>query len=110
MLAKLKALDDATLRQLNSAICDELRTRLARTQMAAARRFGYGELIQFYTRSGKLVTGRVERFNTKSISGMQVDAKTGRSTLGTWRAAPSMCTAYSIPVPRAPEGEGAGTF
>jgi hypothetical protein len=79
-----QALTADQLRQANRELVHILRFKDAQEQQAAARQFNVGDVVEFQSK-GRMVRIRVDRFNTKSLSGTVVGG------LATWRVAPSLC-------------------
>lgn len=100
---KIRAMDTASLRSLNNAIVHELRQRHAEEARKLAAAFRPGDLAQFTDKRGNRRLLRIEKFNTKTVSGVEVDRvtlKPGPIRMN-WRVSPSLLTRYVAAIPGA---------
>ena len=105
--AAIKGLPEATLRQFNSVLVSQLNAATRTKVQAAAAQFSRGDLASFVDKNGVRRTMRIERFNTKTVSGK--DTTTGMS----WRVSPGFLSLVGQhpTAPTAPiYGSNAGTF
>lgn len=77
-ITSCKTLDDC--RELSEA----LRERHRALTKAAAKSFARGSIVQFASRTGVIVTGKVTKINTKTVE--------VNSGITRWRVSPSMLT------------------
>jgi 23S rRNA-/tRNA-specific pseudouridylate synthase len=90
-MSALNGMSTEALRQLNQMVVGVLRQRYAQQSWEKARNFSVGQMVQFKDKYGRPVTMRVERINTKTVSGVATNPETGRKT--NWRVAPSYLSA-----------------
>lgn len=88
--AKLEALSTEQLRALNQQVVGVLKGRYTAAAMQKARQFRVGQQARFLSsKTYQYVTIRIDRINTKTVSGTELDA-TGRPTHRTWRVSPGL--------------------
>lgn len=83
-MSRLSSFSTEQLRNLNRAVCDEIRTRLANESYERACKFRVGQVVQFRDKQGKTRLIKVERINVKSVSGKEVGGYMN------WRVHPSL--------------------
>lgn len=90
----LNSLSTEELRVMNSNIVAILKTRSAETARTAAEQFRPGQIVQLVSgRTGRPIGFmRIERFNTKTVSGPEVTKEGQYIGIG-WRAHPSLLRA-----------------
>lgn len=82
---KLRTIDINVLRNLNTAICAEIRFRNTQRQSQAAMQFRVGQVVQFENRNGGMTQIRISRINTKTLTGREVNGPRE------WRVSPTLC-------------------
>jgi hypothetical protein len=102
---ELDKLSTEDLRALNHLVVGILRDRAAMRQVQAGRDFYIGQIAAFEHR-GREVLFRIDRINTKTLSGPQVD-ELGNLTGRKARAAPTLCRPIQLSVPALEEEEPA---
>jgi hypothetical protein len=90
-------LPEATLRQLNSVLVAKINSLHRAKTAAAVAAFSVGQLVSFTSRHGTTETMRIDRINSKTVSGKCV-----RTGMG-WRVSPSFLRPAAPPTaPAAP--------
>lgn len=88
--AILPMLNEQTLRQINGDVVDRLRMMQTQHQQKAMQNLRVGSVAEFYsTKHGRLVRMKVERLNTKSVSGIELNRVDNTPTMTKWKVAPS---------------------
>lgn len=90
----LRKMGTEQLHELNRGIVAVIRERQTQRQQSEMRRFNVGDTAEFFSKQGRKVTIRIDRFNTKSVGGTELDA-TGKPTMRTWRVAPTLLKAVA---------------
>lgn len=80
----LKIEDEQTLRQLNTVIVSKLNNMRANKTLNAMSKFRVGNKVEFQSKQGRTLQGRVTKINQKTIN---VDTPAGE-----WRVAPTFLT------------------
>lgn len=114
-IAQLRSMDETSLRTMNANIATVIREKIGQRQREAASAFRVGDQARF-VHNGRTVTIRIQRFNEKTVGGIELDAS-GNETRSKWRVAPSFLTKVEAkPKTIAPAGDSratvgmAGTF
>ena len=91
---QLQAMSTEDLRALNSNVVAIIRTRVSAEQIQQKAQFRIGQVVKVLRPSGSWAGEymRVDKINTKTISGAQVD-KDGKWLGPGWRAAPGLLRA-----------------
>lgn len=88
MLQSVSSLGVDQLRELNKEVVERMRYRDRIKQQSAARAIRVGDLMRFNSKYGSIKTIRVEKINTKTVSGTEI--QDGTVTRNQWRVSPSM--------------------
>ena len=94
ILNNLHTLNEQELRNLNTIVCEQLRTLSTRKQLIAGASFYVGQKVRFTdSRRGRDVVIEITKINAKTIKGREiVDGKAAPFGL-TWSVSPSLCKA-----------------
>lgn len=87
----LNGMSNEALRSLNRMVVDVLRQRQTAEAFEKSRQFRIGQMVKFSDKYGRPVTMRIERINTKTVSGVVECPITKRKT--NWRVHPSFLSA-----------------
>lgn len=89
----LPTLDATQLRQLNSMVVGRLNNLRSVEQLQAMNKLRIGSTVEFTSsKQHRTVRMRVDRLNTKTVSGTELDRNTNMPLMSTWKVPPSMLT------------------
>jgi hypothetical protein len=89
----LPTLDVTQLRQLNSMVVGHINNANGVRQLQAMNKLRVGSTVEFMSsKQHRIVRMRIDRLNTKTVSGTELNRVDNRPMMATWKVAPSMLT------------------
>jgi len=90
--AALNKMTEDQLRDVNRIVCSAIRDRMRQNSRAVMRSFRHGQIVSFWSKKGRMVKIRIDRFNEKSVSGTEI-LSDGSIGFTTWRVSPGLLRA-----------------
>jgi hypothetical protein len=87
----LPILSLAELRQLNKSVVNSINSHMAIKQRLAMNTLRVGALAEFTnSKTGRRIRIRIEKLNSKTVSGREIHIPDGTPRMETWRVSPSL--------------------